>query len=223
MAAVAVLFDRSLSMPLNGLFWAAQERATAAIEALDGSDTGDELVAVVEFARHAQVVDKAHVSSIEWDYGYGSNLADAIELGVSSLSGQPGEIRLYSDLFASAHTDTEGNVIFQCPPSRETLDRTVEAIYAGAQAAVTIAAFRFCSGEPEPGEEWPIRAVTDAILAIGGTVAPTYIENVIQGRQTSWRYSAQTGAASYPTYRGAPMTLLSITRSATAIGSTSCM
>ncbi len=60
--------------------------------------------------------------------------------------------------------------MFSCPPARETLERTVEAIRSCGDAAVTIEAFRYRNGEICEDEAWPVAAVLDAILAAGGTV-----------------------------------------------------
>jgi uncharacterized protein with von Willebrand factor type A (vWA) domain len=102
MVAVVVIYDRSLSMPMNGLFYAAQARAIHTIEVLGRSGSPDHLSAAVEFGARAAVVDPSRLSELEWDYEYGSNLADAVSLGLSSLRGEPGRIVLCSDLFASA-------------------------------------------------------------------------------------------------------------------------
>jgi uncharacterized protein with von Willebrand factor type A (vWA) domain len=189
MGAVVVVFDRSLSMPMNGLLYAAQTRAISAIEGLDRSGSPDHLCAAVEFGARAGVVSPSRLSELAWDYEYGSNLADALSLSLSSLKGEPGRIVLCSDLFASAHTDAQGRVVFSCPPARETLDRTVDAIRACGDASITIEASRYRSGETREEEEAPVAVIMDAILASGGTIADMYIEDGFDGQPGPWRYA----------------------------------
>src|ERR1700677_474846 len=147
MAPVVVVFDRSLSMPMNNLFFPAQSKAIETIEGLGRSGDPDHLCAAVAFGARAALIEPTRLAELEWDYEYGSNLADALQLALASLSGQPGRIVLCSDCFASAHTDEWGEVVFSCPPAKETLERTVDAIRSCGGAGVTIAAFRYRNGE----------------------------------------------------------------------------
>ncbi len=105
MAPVVVVYDRSLSMPMNNLFLPAQSKAIETIEGLGRSGGPDYLCAAVEFGAGAALVEPSRLAELEWTYEYGSNLADALKLSLASLSGQPGRIVLCSDCFASAHTD----------------------------------------------------------------------------------------------------------------------
>jgi len=189
MAAVVVALDRSLSMPTNGLFWAARTRATDAIDALGQPGCPDHLLSVVGFGPRAVLLEASRVPELDWDYDYGSNLSDALRLGQSCLSGQPGRIVVLSDLFADAHTDEQGNVVFSCPPTTETLQRTVATIRSCGDASITIQALRYRSGETREEEEEPIEVVTDAILTTGGTVEDVHIEDAVDGQLRPWRYS----------------------------------
>jgi uncharacterized protein with von Willebrand factor type A (vWA) domain len=175
-------------MPMNGLFWAARTRAVETIEALGQPGCSDQLLSVVEFGSRAALVEPSRVSELEWDYDYGSNLADALRLGQSCLNGPPGQIVLLSDLFASAHMDQEGEDLYSCPLATETLDRTVEAILSCGDTSITIEAVRYRSGETCQDEERPVALVVDAILANSGTVEDVYIEDAVRGRQPPWRY-----------------------------------
>ena len=178
-------------MRMNGLFYAAQSRSIETIEGLGRSGSPDHLRAAVEFGARASVVDPSRLSELEWDYEYGSNLADALKLSLSSLNGQSGRIVLCSDLFASAHTDERDKVVFSCPPARETLERTIEAIRSCGDASVSIEALRYRSGETREHEEEPVDLVLDAILAAGGRVEDVYIEDAFQGQTPNmpWRYA----------------------------------
>jgi uncharacterized protein with von Willebrand factor type A (vWA) domain len=116
MAPVVVVFDRSLSMPMNNLFLPAQSTAIETIEGLGRSGDPDHLRGAVGFGARAALVGPTRLVELEWDYEYGSNLAGALQLALASLNGQPGRIVLCSDCFASAHTDDSGEVVFSCPP-----------------------------------------------------------------------------------------------------------
>src|SRR3974390_2031728 len=135
MAPVVVVYDRSLSMPMNKLFFPPQAKAIETIDGFGRSGGPDPLRAAVAFGAKAAVVEPSRLAELEWDYEYGSNLADALRLSLASLGCQPGRIVLCSDAFASAHPEEWGEVVFSCPPARETLDRTVEAIRSSVSRA----------------------------------------------------------------------------------------
>jgi uncharacterized protein with von Willebrand factor type A (vWA) domain len=192
MAPVVVVFDRSLSMPMNNLFFPAQSKAVETIEGLGRSGDPEDLCAAVAFGARAALVEPTRLVELEWDYEYGSNLADALQLALASLSGQPGRIVLCSDCFASAHTDESGEIVFSCPPAKETLERTVEAIQSCGDAGVTIEAFRYRNGELREGEAWPVVAVLDAILEARGLVEDIDVDDPVHTTNPNrpWRYSA---------------------------------
>jgi uncharacterized protein with von Willebrand factor type A (vWA) domain len=192
MAPVVVIYDRSLSMPMNNLFLRAQSKATETIEGLGRSGGPDHLCAAVAFGARAALVEPTRLAELEWDYEYGSNLAEALQLALASLNGQRGRIVLCSDCFASAHTDESGEVVFSCPPAKETVERTVEAVRSCGHAGVTIEAFRYRNGEVPEDEAWPVVAVLDAILEAGGLVEDIDVDDPVPttNPNRSWRYSA---------------------------------
>jgi uncharacterized protein with von Willebrand factor type A (vWA) domain len=169
MTAVVVIFDRSLSMPMNDLFGSAQTRAIETLEALESPASSDHLHALVAFGARAALMEPSQVAELTWDYDYGSNLEEALRLSESTLNGRPGRIVLLSDLFPCAHTDDQDNVVFQCPPAQETLDRTVDAVRSCRDASITIEAIRYRSGETPDKEESIVAVVLEAILRSGGT------------------------------------------------------
>lgn len=192
MAPVVVVYDRSLSMPMNNLFLPAQSKAVETIEGLGRSADPDHLCAAVAFGARAALVEPTRLAELEWDYEYGSNLADALQLALASLNGQPGRIVLCSDCFASAHTDQSGEVVFSCPPAKETLERTVEAIRSCGDAGVTIEAFRYRNGEVREDDAWPAVAVLETILEAGGLVEDIDVDDPVHTTNPNrpWRYSA---------------------------------
>jgi uncharacterized protein with von Willebrand factor type A (vWA) domain len=194
MASVVVILDRSLSMPMNGLFWAARERACEVIEALSGPDSPDHLHAVVTFGTRASLVSPSEVGQLEWEHDYGSNLEAALKATSDSLDGAPARLLLLSDLFAGAHTGDDGQVVFSCPPVQETLDRTIEALRDCGRAQLSIDALRYRSGESyDQEEERVVSLIGDVILTAGGTVEDTFTadDGVDRGDgpMRPWRYS----------------------------------
>jgi len=180
-------------MALNGLWGAAQTRAIETIEDLRDPAVSDHLHAFVEFGSRAAVMEPSQFSELTWDYTYGSNLEEALRLSESDLNGQPGRIVLLSDLFASAHTDQEDQVVFSCPPAQETLDRTIDAIRSCRDASITIDAIRYRSGETRTEEESIVAVILEAICGAGGTVEDSYVADAFpqgQAPHHSWRYSA---------------------------------
>jgi uncharacterized protein with von Willebrand factor type A (vWA) domain len=193
MAAVVVVLDLSLSMPMNGLFWAARERACEVIDALGSRHGPDHLHALVTFGTGAALVPSSQVEELEWNHDYGSNLEAALRVSAESLDGLPARLLLLSDLFADAHTGDDGQVVFSCPPAEETLDRTVEAIRVCGAAQVTIDAVRYRSGKPYDEDQLRIVSmIGDAILTAGGTVEDSFIADAVDrggAPDPPWRYS----------------------------------
>jgi uncharacterized protein with von Willebrand factor type A (vWA) domain len=193
MAAVVVALDRSLSMPMNGLFWAARERACEVIEALGNPEGPDHLHAVVAFGARASLLPPSQVKQLEWDHDYGSNLEAALKATRDSLDGKPARLLLLSDLFADAHTGDEGQVVFSSPPAQDTLDRTIGAIRDCEAGQLTIDAVRYRSGEPYDEAQWRVVSlIGDAILTAGGTVEDTFIADAVDrggAPDPPWRYS----------------------------------
>jgi uncharacterized protein with von Willebrand factor type A (vWA) domain len=193
MAAVVVVLDLSLSMPMNGLFWDARQRASDVIEALDGPDGPDHLHALVTFGTSASLVSPSQVKELEWNHDYGSNLEAALRASKESLDGEPARLVLLSDLFADAHTGDDGQVVFSCPPVQETLDRTVEAIRDCWAAQLAIDAVRYRSGEPYDEDQWRVVSlIGDAILRAGGTVEERFIAEAVDtggAPARPWRFS----------------------------------
>jgi uncharacterized protein with von Willebrand factor type A (vWA) domain len=177
---------------MNNLFLPAQSKAIETIESLGRSGDPDHLCAAVAFGTRAALVEPTRLAELKWDYEYGSSLADALQLALASLNGQPGRIVLCSDCFASAHTDESGEVVFSCPPAEGTLDRTVAAIRSCGDAGVTVEAFRYRNGEFREDEAWPVVAVRDAILEAGGLVEDVDVDDPVHTTNPNmpWRYSA---------------------------------
>jgi uncharacterized protein with von Willebrand factor type A (vWA) domain len=193
MAAVVVVLDLSLSMPMNGLFWAAKKRACEVIEALGSPDGPDHLHALVTFGTSASMVLPSQVEELEWKHDYGSNLEAALRASRESLDGDPGRVLLLSDLFADAHTGDDGQVVFSSPPTQETLNRTVDAIRECGAAQLTTDAVRYRSGEPyDEDQSRVVGMIGDAILSTGGAIEDTFIADRVDrggAPDPPWRYS----------------------------------
>jgi uncharacterized protein with von Willebrand factor type A (vWA) domain len=134
--AVALILDRSLSMPMNDFFYPARARAIELVDDLSQPGCPDHLQALIAFGAKAGVTDPADLPDLEFDYEYGSNLDAALRLVVASLNGTPGRLILISDLVASAHTGPYGDLVFSTPPNAETLDRTTD-VGAGVSRPVS--------------------------------------------------------------------------------------
>jgi len=147
---------------MNDLFGPAQTRAIETLEALGALPT--QIIFTPSCVRRKGCFDGA-ISCVEltWDYDYGSNLEEVLRLSESALNGQPGRIVLLSDLFASAHTDDEDEVVFQCR-QRKKLSTDSWSIRSCRDASITIDAIRYRSGETRDEDESIVAVVTEAIL-----------------------------------------------------------
>lgn len=139
------------------------------VQALDHPSSPDRLRAMIGFSDRARSLDQAEVAENDWDYMYGSNLAEALHLAIGELQGDPGRIVIFSDLIPTAHTSDEGEVVFSNPASRITVDKTLEAIRQCESSGAKIEAVRFLpETTPVPSD---VQTVVQAILATGGIVS----------------------------------------------------
>jgi hypothetical protein len=76
MTSVVMILDRSLSMPMNGLFLPPRSLAIETIKDLERTACPDHLCSVA-FGPKVEIIEPFQMAETEWVYEYGSSLADA--------------------------------------------------------------------------------------------------------------------------------------------------
>ncbi len=124
--STALLLDLSLSMPMRDNFLAAKKVAIA-LHALISSRFPQDHLSVVCFSRLARVVRPQDLPELSWDFVYGTNMQHALMLARRLLVRQPGtrQVIMVTDGEPTAHLLPGGDVFFDYPPARETLEVTL--------------------------------------------------------------------------------------------------
>ena len=145
--AMAIVLAVDCSLPFQSAPRASEvfelcRESTLRIHALALETVPEQLVEVVAFGERARLVEPATLPELQYEYLYGSNLAEAFALGRELLVRRPvgGGRRIivttYSD--PTAHVLPSGDVFFNYPPVAATLDATVAEARACGDDSVTI-------------------------------------------------------------------------------------
>lgn len=126
-ATTVLAIDLSRSMAERGYLLAAKRLALSLSTFIRIRHPQDELLFVgfSESARRLQIQD---LVALQWDrYGFGTNVHDALRLATGILGSHRGRQRnvvLITDGEPTAHRDPDGEIIFNHPPSEQTVART---------------------------------------------------------------------------------------------------
>lgn len=148
-AATALLLDLSFSMPLRG-HWVPAKRMALAMHALiEGRYPHDSLY-LVGFSDFARRMEPQDLTAAGWERVYGTNMQHAFNLAGRLLADHPRATRqviMVTDGEPTAHLE-DGEAIFNWPPVRETIERTLREAMRLARAGVTLNIFMM---EDAPG------------------------------------------------------------------------
>ncbi len=140
--ATVLALDLSLSMEFRGNFLAAKKVAMA-LQALISGQYPTDYLGLVGFGEKARELAPAELPEVSWDYSYGTNLQHALLLARRMLAHQSGtkQVLVITDGEPTAHLREDGEVLFNYPPVRETLERTVAEVLRCTRERITINAF----------------------------------------------------------------------------------
>ncbi|CAM2945321.1 vWA domain-containing protein [Skermania piniformis] len=165
-AAVALLVDVSLSMVLEGR-WVPMKRTALALHHLVGTRFRGDDLQLIAFGRHARTVQPAELAGMEGIYEQGTNLHHALLLAGRHLRRHPNAqpvVLIVTDGEPTAHLEPDGTAIFDYPPSRRTLGRTVAELDHLARLGAQVTVFRL-------GDDAGLARFVDAMARrIGGRV-----------------------------------------------------
>jgi uncharacterized protein with von Willebrand factor type A (vWA) domain len=127
--ATVLLVDLSLSMPMRDNFLAAKKVAMA-LHSLISSQFPRDYLGIVGFSEVAREIKPQELPEVSWDFVYGTNMQHAFLLARRMLARQHGtkQIVMITDGEPTAHLLEDGEVFFNYPPVRATVDATLAEV-----------------------------------------------------------------------------------------------
>jgi len=140
--ASVLLIDLSLSMPLRDNFLAAKKVALAMHSLISGQFPRDYL-GIVGFSERAREIRASELPTVSWDYVYGTNMQHALVIARQLLARHHGtrQIVMITDGEPTAHTQADGEVFFDYPPARATVEATLLEVLRCSREGIRINTF----------------------------------------------------------------------------------
>jgi uncharacterized protein with von Willebrand factor type A (vWA) domain len=141
-ASTVLAIDLSLSMPMRDNFLAAKKVAMA-LQALIASRFPRDYLGLVGFSATARQIRADELPGVSWDFAYGTNLQHALALARRMLANRPGskQVIVITDGEPTAHVLPDGEVFFNYPPARETLQATLVEVERCTRERIRINTF----------------------------------------------------------------------------------
>jgi uncharacterized protein with von Willebrand factor type A (vWA) domain len=140
--ASVLLIDLSLSMPLRDNFLAAKKVALA-MQALISGQFPRDYLGIVGFSERAREIRASELPTVSWDYWYGTNMQHALVIARKLLARHHGtrQIVMITDGEPTAHIQADGEVFFNYPPARATVEATLLEVLRCSQEGIRINTF----------------------------------------------------------------------------------
>src|SRR5436190_4616615 len=128
-SSTVLMLDLSLSMPMRDNFLAAKKVAMA-LHSLISTQFPRDFLGIVGFSEVARELKPEQLPEVSWDFVYGTNMQHAFLLSRRMLARQTGtkQIIMVTDGEPTAHLLPSGEVFFNYPPVRETVDATLKEV-----------------------------------------------------------------------------------------------
>ena len=141
-SSTVLAIDLSLSMPMRDNFLAAKKVAIA-LQALIATRYPRDYLGLVGFSATAREIRPEELPEVSWDFAYGTNLQHALALSRRMLSHRSGtkQIIVVTDGEPTAHVLEDGEIFFNYPPVRETLDATLQEVARCTKERILINTF----------------------------------------------------------------------------------
>ncbi len=141
-SSTVLMIDLSMSMPMRGNFVPAKKVAMA-LHSLISSQFPRDYLGLVGFSETAHVMTHDQLPEVSWDLAYGTNMQHGLRLARQLLSGQSGtkQIIMITDGEPTAHITGSGQVFFNYPPVRETVEATLREVVRCTKDQITINTF----------------------------------------------------------------------------------
>jgi len=127
--STVLMLDLSLSMPMRDNFLPAKKVAMA-LHSLISSQYPRDFLGIVGFSEVARELKAEQLPEVSWDFVYGTNMQHGFQIARRLLGRQTGtkQIIMITDGEPTAHIMSNGEVFFNYPPVRETVDATLAEV-----------------------------------------------------------------------------------------------
>jgi uncharacterized protein with von Willebrand factor type A (vWA) domain len=141
-SSTVLMLDLSMSMPMRDNFLPAKKVAMA-LHHLISSMFPRDYLGLVGFSETARVVTAAQLPEVSWDFVYGTNMHHGFTLARQLLARQTGnkQIIMITDGEPTAHITPGGDVYFNYPPVRETVEATLREVVRCTKQGIRINTF----------------------------------------------------------------------------------
>jgi uncharacterized protein with von Willebrand factor type A (vWA) domain len=141
-SSTVLMLDLSMSMPMRDNFLPAKKVAMA-LHHLISTQFPRDYLGLVGFSETARVVTPEQLPEVSWDFVYGTNMHHAFTLARQLLARQTGakQIIMITDGEPTAHITPSGEVFFNYPPVRETIEATLREVVRCSRAQIRINTF----------------------------------------------------------------------------------
>jgi len=141
-SSTVLMLDLSLSMPMRDNFLPAKKVAMA-LHSLISSQYPRDFLGIVGFSEMAREVKPEKLPEVSWDFVYGTNMQHGFMLARQMLARHSGtkQIIMVTDGEPTAHVDDHGHPFFSYPPTRTTVDKTLEQVMRATREGIRINTF----------------------------------------------------------------------------------
>ena len=191
-AAVALLVDTSFSMAMDGR-WVPMKRTALALHHLISTRFRGDSLQLIDFARHAQVIDIEQLTAKDSVWDKGTNLQHALLLAQRHFRRHPTAqpvLLIVTDGEPTAHLRPDGRVHFAYPPDPRTVAATVRELDTVQRLGAQTTFFRL-------GEDPGLARFIDALARrAGGQVVAPELDDLGRAVVDSYLGSRHTGRGS---------------------------
>ncbi|HEY6533811.1 MAG TPA: hypothetical protein VIY72_16000 [Acidimicrobiales bacterium] len=141
-SSTVLMIDLSLSMPMRDNFLPAK-KVTMALHSLITSQFPRDYMGIVGFSESARELKPEQLPEVSWDFVYGTNMQHGFQIARRLLARQSGtkQIIMITDGEPTAHITPSGDVYFNYPPVRETVDATLREVNLCTRDGIRINTF----------------------------------------------------------------------------------
>ena len=141
-ASTVLMLDLSMSMPMRDNFLPAKKVAMA-LHHLISTQFPRDFIGLVGFSETARVITAAQLPEVSWDFVYGTNMHHGFTLARQMLARRSGtkQIIMITDGEPTAHITPGGDVYFNYPPVRETVEATLREVVRCTRDGIRINTF----------------------------------------------------------------------------------
>jgi uncharacterized protein with von Willebrand factor type A (vWA) domain len=141
-SSTVLMLDLSLSMPMRDNFLPAKKVAMA-LHSLISSQYPRDYLGIVGFSEVARELKAEQLPEVSWDFVYGTNMQHAFQISRRLLARETGtkQIIMITDGEPTAHITERGDVFFNYPPVKETVDATLREVARCTRDGIRINTF----------------------------------------------------------------------------------